>query len=74
MQYLELLILQRVKDGFINSITICKTHSAISEETGKTPLLVVSGLHRSKLDPNRFKDDAAQYNAVSEKAYDIFHG
>jgi hypothetical protein len=48
--------------------------SAIKEETGKTPHLVVSRLHRSKLDPNRFKDDAAQYHSIAERAYDTFHG
>ena len=46
----------------------------IGEVTGKMPHLVVSKLHRSKLDPNRPKDSAAQYNTLAEKVYDTFHG
>lgn len=46
----------------------------ISRLTGKTPHLIVSRMHRSKLDPNRFRDDAAQYNAIAGKTYDTFHG
>ena len=56
------------------SVLAKQMRKTISEKTGRTPHLVVSRLHRSKLDPNRFKDDAAQYNSIAEGAYDTFHG
>lgn len=46
----------------------------IAAITGKTPHLIVSRLHRSKMDPNRFRDNAAQYNDIAGQAYDMFHG
>jgi len=41
--------------------------------TGKTPHLVVDNLHRSRMDPNRPVDRAAQGNPDAELAYNEFH-
>lgn len=57
-----------------SSVMALQMRETIGQVTGQVPHLVVSRLHRSKLDPNRFKDDAAQYDPVAEKAYQTFHG
>ena len=48
--------------------------NTISEITGHAPHLIISRLHRSKLDPNRERDNAAQHNEEAERSYDTFHG
>ena len=40
---------------------------------GSKPHMVVSLLHRSKLDPNRNREDAAQFSPHAEAAFDAFH-
>jgi len=42
--------------------------------TGRTPYLVMANLHRSKLDPNRPIELAAQGNNISELVYKEYHG
>jgi len=42
--------------------------------TGKKPFFIMSHLHRSRLDPNRPVDEAAQGNKLATKAYDAYHG
>jgi len=44
------------------------------KNTGKTPHLIISHLHRSMLDPNRPKERAAQGNDEAIAAYEAFHG
>ena len=44
------------------------------EITGDTPHLIVSHLHRSRLDPNRPVSEAAQGNDEAVAAYKAFHG
>ena len=46
---------------------------ALVELTGFAPHLVVSHLHRSKLDPNREIEEAAQGNPYAEQAWREFH-
>jgi len=41
--------------------------------TGKTPYLIIDNLHRSKMDPNRPINRAAQGNPDAELAYNEFH-
>jgi len=50
--------------------TVFNTYLA---NTGKTPHLIVSHLHRSMLDPNRPVEQAAQGNEEAVAAYDAFH-
>ena len=44
------------------------------ELTGLTPHLVISHLHRSRLDPNRDLPEAAQGSPEAVRAYQAFHG
>ena len=44
------------------------------ELTGMTPHLVISHLHRSRLDPNRDLPEAAQGSPEAVRAYQAFHG
>ena len=44
------------------------------ELTGLTPHLVISHLHRSRLDPNRDLPEAAQGSQEAIRAYQAFHG
>lgn len=46
----------------------------IEELTGRRPHLVINHLHRSKLDPNRNLEHAAQGNPIAEQAWRDFHG
>lgn len=46
---------------------------ALVELTGFAPHLVLSHLHRSKLDPNREIEEAAQGNIYAEQAWREFH-
>lgn len=41
--------------------------------TGRTPHLVISNIHRSKMDPNREINDAAQGNSEAIAAYNDYH-
>lgn len=50
-----------------------RSRAAFTESTGLVPHLIVSKLHRSKLDPNRAIEDAAQGSPEAEAAYNEFH-
>merc|ERR1719320_2265777 len=43
------------------------------KNTGKTPHLIINNIHRSKMDPNRFIEDAAQGNKVAKEAFNAYH-
>ena len=43
------------------------------KKTGKTPHLIINGLHRSKMDPNRPVEDAAQGNIKAIEAFNAYH-
>ena len=47
-------------------------HEALIERTGRAAHLIVSRLHRSKLDPNREIVEAAQGNPFAENAWEEF--
>ena len=47
---------------------------ALRRRTGLQPHLIISHLHRIKLDPNREIVEAAQGNPQAEQAWDEFHG
>ena len=57
-----------------SSILALKMRQTIGRELGVMPHLIVSRMHRSKLDPNRDRENAAQHNPVAELTYDTFHG
>jgi len=59
-------------DGHTDEIAAGLTKH-IHEITGKKPHFVVSNLHRSRLDPNREEDVAAQGNRHAVKAYREYH-
>jgi hypothetical protein len=46
----------------------------ITRRTGKYPHVIISHLHRIKLDPNREIPEAAQGNVFAEQAWQEFHG
>ncbi len=46
---------------------------ALKKLTGKAPHVIISHLHRSKLDPNRALEEAAQGNEFAEQAWREFH-
>jgi len=50
-----------------------KVYETYVESTGKYPHLIISHLHRSRLDPNRPVEQAAQGNEEAIAAYDAFH-
>merc|ERR1712055_744542 len=50
-----------------------RSRAAFTKRTGLVPHLIVSKLHRSKLDPNRAIEDAAQGSPDAEAAYKEFH-
>ena len=57
-----------------NAADIARTvFNKILEVTGRTPALVISHLHRSRLDPNRPVEEAAQGNKEAISAYKAFH-
>ena len=41
--------------------------------TGKTPHLIINNIYRSKMDPNRVIDDAAQGSTGAIEAYNTYH-
>merc|ERR1712106_570204 len=41
--------------------------------TGKTPHLIINNIHRSKMDPNRVIEDAAQGSDGATEAYNTYH-
>jgi hypothetical protein len=43
------------------------------KNTGKIPHLIINNIHRSKMDPNRGIDDAAQGNRQSMEAFNAYH-
>jgi hypothetical protein len=47
---------------------------AISKKTGGTPAMVISRLHRAKLDPNREIKEAAQGDPIAEQAWSDWQG
>merc|ERR1712198_241480 len=55
-----------------------KIGKAVFEEfkrfTGRTPHLIISNVHRSKMDPNREINDAAQGNPDAIAAFKEYHG
>ncbi|KAL5250175.1 hypothetical protein ACHWQZ_G016038 [Mnemiopsis leidyi] len=56
-----------------SSVLALKMRQAIGRVLGVMPHLIVSRMHRSKLDPNRDRENAAQFNPVAELTYDTFH-
>ncbi len=46
----------------------------LEDRTGRRPHLVINHLHRSKLDPNRSLDHAAQGDPIAEQAWRDYHG
>jgi hypothetical protein len=54
--------------------TILAVRAAFLEETGHAPHVVLSHLKRTKLDPNRAVDEAAQESPFAELAWSEFHG
>jgi hypothetical protein len=53
--------------------TALAVREAFLEETGQAPHLVLSHLRRTKLDPNRAVDEAAQESPFAELAWTEFH-
>jgi len=49
-------------------------HKAFKKLTGRTPHMIISNLHRSRMDPNREIGEAAQGNLAAMAAYKEFHG
>ncbi len=47
---------------------------ALAARTGQRPHLIISHLHRVKLDPNREIREAAQGNPIAERAWREYHG
>merc|ERR1712106_918499 len=41
--------------------------------TGETPHLIINNIHRSKMDPNRVIEDAAQGHTVAIEAFNAYH-
>ena len=63
-----------VVDGDGYTQTIGKyVHTAFKKLTGRTPHLIISNLHRSRMDPNREIAEAAQGNQAAMAAYEEFH-
>ncbi len=57
-----------------NTVELARAvREALLELTGEAPHLVLSHLHRSKLDPNREEEEAAQGNPFALQAWREFH-
>jgi hypothetical protein len=54
--------------------TILAVRDAFVASTGKAPHIIISHLRRTKLDPNRDVEEAAQGSPQAENAWDEFHG
>jgi hypothetical protein len=54
--------------------TILAVREAFLDETGHAPHVILSHLRRTKLDPNRDIDEAAQESPFAELAWTEFHG
>lgn len=66
----------RENGGIADSMTLDigeGLYAGLTERFGKSPHLVISKLHRSKLDPNREIKEAAEGDPLAEKAYNIYH-
>ena len=58
----------------LNAAVIARTvFATYIENTGRTPHFIISHLHRSRLDPNRPVEQAAQGNEEAIAAYEAFH-
>lgn len=69
------------RSGDVTTITDAHTielaqevSDAFARRTGQRPSLVISRLHRRKLDPNREIGEAAQGSAPAERAWREYHG
>lgn len=62
-----------VTDAYTVETTLA-VREAFLEETGHAPHIVLSHLRRTKLDPNRALDEAAQESPFAELAWAEFHG
>lgn len=64
-----------VTGGDLNTAELTlAVRDALVDLTGYAPHVVISRLHRSKLDPNRDIVEAAQGSAFAERAWDEFQG
>ena len=58
----------------LNSLGIARAvFASYVTSTGRTPHMIISHLHRSRLDPNRPVDQAAQGQEEAIAAYEAFH-
>jgi len=58
----------------LNSLVIARAvFASYVTSTGRTPHMIISHLHRSRLDPNRPVDHAAQGHKEAIAAYEAFH-
>jgi len=61
--------------GDVNTIEVAEEiNDALEELTGRRAHLVISHLHRSRLDPNRALEPAAEGNPWAEQAWTEYHG
>jgi hypothetical protein len=61
-----------VTDGSTIELTLA-VRRALVEHTGQTPHVVISHLDRSKLDPNRELEEAAQGDPFAARAWEEYH-
>jgi len=59
-------------DSYTRSIAL-RAAAKVEELAGRPPHVIVSLLHRSKMDPNRLEEEAAQGNQGAVGAYRDFH-
>lgn len=59
-------------DSYTRSIAL-RAAAKVEELAGRPPHVIVSLLHRSKMDPNRLEEEAAQGNHEAVGAYRDFH-
>lgn len=66
---------QGVVQPDVNTQELARTFAeAVHARTGHHMHLIISNLHRGKLDPNREIEEAAQGSAVAQKAWNEYHG